>query len=56
MSCPNGLPPSLSGLEALNTLDLAFNNLNSTMDQVAQVSGAHFCMCMACDRSTQFPA
>lgn len=38
MTCPNGLPSSLSGLEALNTLDLAFNNLNSTMDTVARVS------------------
>lgn len=37
LSCPNGLPASLSGLAALNTLDLAFNKLNSTMDRVAQV-------------------
>lgn len=37
LSCPAGLPPSLAGLEALNTLDLAFNSLNSTTDRVAQV-------------------
>lgn len=37
MICPNGLPSNLSGLSALNTLDLAFNNLNSTTQQVAQV-------------------
>ena len=37
MSCPNGLPANLSGLSALHTLDLAFNILNSPLDQVAQV-------------------
>lgn len=38
LSCSDGLPASLAGLEALNTLDLAFNDLNSTMEKVAQVS------------------
>lgn len=37
MVCPNGLPADLSGLSALQTLDLAFNNLNSTTDRLAQV-------------------
>jgi hypothetical protein len=38
MVCPNGLPADLSGLSALQTLDLAFNSLNSTTDRLAQVS------------------
>lgn len=37
LRCPNGLPPSLSGLSSVNTLDLAFNNLSSTTDRIAQV-------------------
>lgn len=37
LSCPNGLPSDLSGLSALHTLDLSFNAINSTLDQVAQV-------------------
>jgi hypothetical protein len=35
--CPRGLPPSLAQLEALVTLDLAFNFINMTAEDMAQV-------------------
>lgn len=38
LSCPDGLPANLSGLSALQTLDLAFNNLSSTTDRLAEVN------------------
>lgn len=37
LNCPNGLPADLSGLSALHTLDLSFNSLKSTVQQVAEV-------------------
>ena len=37
MACPNGLPANLSGLSALQTLNLAFNSLNSTTERLTQV-------------------
>jgi hypothetical protein len=37
MACPNGLPANLSGLSALQTLDFAFNSLNSTTERLTQV-------------------
>jgi hypothetical protein len=35
--CRSGLPANLSGLAAVNTLDLAFNDLNTTFEALSEV-------------------
>eukprot|EP00879_Flechtneria_rotunda_P017567 GHRR01018417.1.p1 GENE.GHRR01018417.1~~GHRR01018417.1.p1 ORF type:complete len:510 (+),score=127.54 GHRR01018417.1:400-1929(+) len=39
LNCPAGLPASMGQLTELRTIDLAFNHINTTLDQLTNITG-----------------